>query len=87
MQNLHNENECSCCIGKYFDVPPPLIVCLVRHMNKERKPITTPSSIEKCVRDLQSYFTPSIAASSIQPLNESNFVSQHKDDNNDIIFY
>lgn len=52
-------------IDHTFAPPPPLVVCLVRHINKELQQVATPASIERCVRDLQTFFSPSIPAEQV----------------------
>lgn len=41
---------------------PPMVVCLVRHIDRTMTEVMTPPSIERCVVELQSYFQPHIDA-------------------------
>lgn len=54
-------------IHQVFNVPPPLVVCLVRHINRDGEQLATPASVEGCVRELQAFFATPLPAEKVQP--------------------
>ncbi|ESL12000.1 hypothetical protein TRSC58_00240 [Trypanosoma rangeli SC58] len=48
-----------------FSLAPPMVACLVRHIDRAMGAVTTPPAIERCVVELQAYFQPYIAASRV----------------------
>ncbi|PWU99975.1 hypothetical protein C3747_212g31 [Trypanosoma cruzi] len=52
-------------VQECFALAPPMVTCLVRHIDRAMAEVTTPPIIERCVVELQSYFQPHIDASRV----------------------
>ncbi|RNF14823.1 uncharacterized protein Tco025E_05694 [Trypanosoma conorhini] len=48
-----------------FSLAPPMVACLVRHIDRAMAEVATPPSIERCVVELQAFFQPYVDASRV----------------------
>ncbi|KAG5503999.1 hypothetical protein GH5_04859 [Leishmania sp. Ghana 2012 LV757] len=49
-------------VDTYFDLPPALVTCLVRHTDAQHQPLATPAIVERCLRDVQRRLMPWVPA-------------------------